>query len=619
MLVGKLGTQASGRGVIERYEMGNLGTKVAGLGLTCFAVACGSESPGGGETAAGGGGAAVTGGTAGVGGLGAGTGGIPESGGMGPAGGSGASGGLGVSGGASTSGGGGTGGMVVGSGGGGVSGGTGGAGAGGGTGGVGAGGSTGGVGAGGSTGGVGAATSSGGAATGGSAPVERPGLVTSGPGSYWQEGEPTVGGGNASIAVDENATYQTWIGFGGTFNEAGWDALAELDPAEIDLALRLLFDAREGAHFAWGRIPIGASDYAMDRYTLAETPNDYAMDSFSIDRDRQRLIPYIKAAQAVNPELQFWGSPWSPPAWMKDSNNINGTDPNETFTSHMLSDAQTLQAYALYFARFVEEYAGEGIHIDHVQPQNEPGYATRYPSCLWDPGLLGTFVGEYLGPTFQSRGLDTEIWFGTLSNADTYNDHMGGLTGTAAGYTVGVGLQWNTMGHVQTLSNQGYLVMQTEHKCGNYPWESATFNPDSPPNDHAYAVESWGLIRDWLNAGVHIYSAWNMVLDTAGQNLDEYRAWPQNALLVVDRSAKTLTATPAYYVFRHLSYFIDPGAVRLGTSGGDAVAFRNPDGSVVTVVHNSGSQAAQTTVAVGGTTLQFQVPGQGWATVNWEG
>jgi glucosylceramidase len=161
--------------------------------------------------------------------------------------------------------------------------------------------------------------------------------------------------------------------------------------------------------------------------------------------------------------------------------------------------------------------------------------------------------------------------------------------------------------------------MQTEHKCGNYPWESATFNPDSPPNDYAYAEESWGLIRDWINAGVNAYSAWNMVLDTQGQNLDVERPWPQNALLTVDRASKQLTATPAYYVFRHLSYFVDPGATRVQVSGSnDALAFVNPDGSIATIIHNGGGQASQMTLGVDGSTLQFQVPARGWATVLWQ-
>ena len=111
------------------------------------------------------------------------------------------------------------------------------------------------------------------------------------------------------------------------------------------------------------------------------------------------------------------------------------------------------------------------------------------------------------------------------------------------------------------------------------------------------------------------YSAWNMVLDTTGKNLDAQRPWPQNALLIVNRDTNMLIETPAYYVFRHLSYFVDPGAVRAGLSGGDALAFRNSDGGIVTVVHNSATQDAATSVSMGGKTFQVMVPAQGFATL----
>jgi glucosylceramidase len=134
------------------------------------------------------------------------------------------------------------------------------------------------------------------------------------------------------------------------------------------------------------------------------------------------------------------------------------------------------------------------------------------------------------------------------------------------------------------------------------------------PNDQAYAVESWGLIRDWIRAGVTAYSAWNMVLDTVGVGIDSTRVWPQDALLIVDTSARKLIVTPAYYVFRHVSQFVAPGAKVVSTSGGDALAFKNPDGSLVAVIHNTGS-ARTMTVALGGNKLQFAMPGDGWATV----
>ena len=447
-------------------------------------------------------------------------------------------------------------------------------------------------------------------------PIARPGLVTSGPNGYWQEGEWTeMGGGNADITVNENDPHQEWLGFGGTFNEAGWKALEILDASERDRAVRLLFDEREGAGLDWGRIPMGSSDYATSRYSYSETADDWEMDHFSIERDKKMLIPYIKAALAFKPDVRLWGSPWSPPAWMKNGNDLNG--------GSMKNDPQVLQAHALYFARFVEEYANEGLTIDHVQPQNEPGYETRYPSCSWGANdtitggqtYLGTFVADYLGPTFEARSLNTEIWFGTLSNDKTVDAYLSGFTDAARSRVVGVGLQWNTMNQVAQFA-KNLLVMQTEHKCGNYHWLDG-FNPDRPPNDHAYGVESWGLIRDWLKAGVHVYMAWNMILDEKGHNLDPQRPWPQNALLYVDQGSATLVLTPTYYVFRHLSYYVDAGAVRLGMSGiDDSLAFKNPDGSIVAVVHNSGGQVRNTTLSAGGKTVQFEIPASGWASVH---
>jgi glucosylceramidase len=199
----------------------------------------------------------------------------------------------------------------------------------------------------------------------------------------------------------------------------------------------------------------------------------------------------------------------------------------------------------------------------------------------------------------------------------------------------GFGVQWNLQAAVATLAAKA-PVMQTEHRCGNYnfegpSWDKSRYSASKPQNDHLYGEESWQLIRDWIVAGVNSYSAWNMVLDTVGKSLD---GWPQNALLVVDRSAKTLTRTAAYYVFRHFSATIAPGATRIGASvSGDAYkgvnnnawnalnafAFKNPDGTIVVQVYNKGASSTKTTVGVGSTLsqslYQFDVPAHGWATL----
>jgi glucosylceramidase len=411
------------------------------------------------------------------------------------------------------------------------------------------------------------------------------------------------------VTVNEDTTAQTWDGFGGSFSEAGWDVLQLLTPAERDHALTLLF-GMDGARFAFGRVPIGANDYAIERYTLNENAGDYAMDMFSVDHDKQYIIPYVQAALALKPDVRLWASPWTPPTWMKTNTAFDG--------GSMKEDDETLAAHALYLAKFVEEYAKLGIKIEAVHPQNEPNYETRYPSCLWSAELYTKFIRDFLGPTFVSRKVDAKIYLGTMSNADAGKDGtiISTVTADAAAmqYVKGFGLQWNMIASVASLESTHLPIVQTEHKCGNYPWEGG-FNADQPPNDHAYGVESWGLIVDWINAGATSYSAWNMVLDTKGHNSDMTRPWPQNALLIVDRTQKTLTPTPAYYVFRHLSEFVDPGAKRVGTTGGDALAFKNPDGTLVAVMYNSGA-AKQSVVALGGKKYRLDMPGNGWATVN---
>lgn len=440
-----------------------------------------------------------------------------------------------------------------------------------------------------------------------------PTLITSGQGNYWVVGEVTEGAGSATVTVNEDQTFQNWIGFGGTFNEAGWDALKEVSAEDRDLAIRLLFDKTDGIGFTHGRIPVGSSDYGLDRYSLAETPNDYEMANFSIDRDLQDLIPYIHAALAVNPDIKFWASPWSPPPWMKDNNAFD--------RGNMKSDGQTLAAHALYLARFVEEYAAEGIVIEAIHPQNEPGYAQDYPSCLWSGSLMASYIADHLGPLFAERLPDTEVWLGTMSNpndSSIVSAVMGNAT--AQGFVKGIALQWG-MGDgnlpSQYASQYQIPIMQSEHKCGNYPWEGG--NANLAPNDHAYAEESWGFFKNWIGKNVNAYMAWNMVLDTVGRNLDMVRPWAQNALLAVDRNSGVLKITPTYYLFRHMGQYIEPGAVRVGTQGGDALAFKNPDGSIVTVMFNQSQQAADTTLSVAGATLQFTIPARGWATVNWQG
>ena len=203
---------------------------------------------------------------------------------------------------------------------------------------------------------------------------------------------------------------------------------------------------------------------------------------------------------------------------------------------------------------------------------------------------------------------------GTLSNpsGDAAIGQMVLQDSTAKGYVQAIGVQWgmSDANQVTTLKGLagGISIWLSETKCGG------TIGSTAPaPNDFSYGHDTWGYITGAIKNGLTAYNAWNMVLDRVGKGIDTTRDWAQNALLVAN--AGTLTATPTYYVFRHLSQYVAPGATVVGTTGGDAVAFKNPDGSLVAVMFNSGAANSNYVVAIGGKKVQFAMPANGWATV----
>jgi len=282
----------------------------------------------------------------------------------------------------------------------------------------------------------------------------------------------------------------------------------------------------------------------------------------------------------------------------------------------MKSDDATLKAFALYLVKFVQAYAAEGINVEIVSPQNEPNYQQNYPSCHWDTSVFVTFVGKYLGPALTTANLTTRVMDGTLSNPSGDAQIGQGVLqdATAKGYVKSIGVQWGMAdsGPVNTLKGLAGSIplWLSETKCGGSIGSTAP-----APNDFNYGRDTWGYISGAIKNGLTAYNAWNMVLDQGGLGIDDTRKWPQNALLVA--ASGTVTATPAYYVFRHFSQFVDPGAKRVDATGGDAIAFKNPDGSLVAVMFNSGSANNSYVVSIGGKKLLFAMPASGWATVKY--
>jgi glucosylceramidase len=423
--------------------------------------------------------------------------------------------------------------------------------------------------------------------------------------------KPTAGAGvNASITVRADQRRQTITGFGGAFNEQGWEALGVLADAEREAALRALFDRETGLGFDYCRLPIGASDYAVDRYTLDESPGDYTMAHFSLARDEQRLIPYVKAAQRVRPDLEFWASAWTPPTWLKTPPGFDG--------GAFRDEPAAYAAYALYLARFVEGYGKQGIPISMLVPQNEPAERTHYPSCAWRPEQYVTFLRDHVGPLFKQRGLKTQLFVGTINREDW--DVFSVLRDAgAAPYISGVALQWGGLAHAAPIhaARPELPIMQSETECGNKAWQPGA-DPARAGNDFAYAVHTWRKFRDFFRAGASSYMLWNMVLDEQGQNIDTHSPWAQNSAIFVDRRTKRVVYTPMFWATKHFSRGVARGAKLVASDSAyeDQLAFVNPDGSVVVELMNAGETSVSLNVVVGKQSRDVSLPPRSFATLS---
>lgn len=410
---------------------------------------------------------------------------------------------------------------------------------------------------------------------------------------------------------------QTIDGFGACFNEQGWQALSALKTADRETLLHDFFEKDAGANFSICRMPIGANDYALDWYSHNETPGDFAMSNFSIERDRKALIPYIMAARAIRLDLALWASPWSPPTWMKTNGHYacaaprpgapgNGIRPDQVRKEGedtFIQEERYFRAYALYFQRFVEEYGRLGVKIGMVMPQNEFNSPQAFPSCTWTPEGLARFL-PFLGEAMGRTG--TDIFLGTLERSDpNLFERVHADTHTRR-LIRGAGVQWAGRQAAPFIhrAHPDLKIYQTEQECGN------------GLNDWRFARYSWTMMKDFMRAGASVYDYWNPVTPTGGVST---WGWPQNSMVSVDLASGAYTINPDYYVFKHLSHFVKPGARRIGTSSiagyDNILAFRNPDGGSVIVVQNDMTEAMPLHITIGPDTFRCVLPADSFNTL----
>jgi glucosylceramidase len=415
-----------------------------------------------------------------------------------------------------------------------------------------------------------------------------------------------------TITVNPTTTYQTMMGFGGSFTESAADAMNALtDPVVHQQAIDAYFGPT-GANYSVCRAQIGASDFSDNLYSFDDQNGDFSLANFSVQHDVNTIIKYIKDAMTRNPNLRVFGSPWSAPAWMKTNNNMD----NGGF---LKSDAQTQNAWALYFVKYVQQYKLQGVPIWGITIQNEPQATQTWPSMIFDYTQEHDFLKNYLGPTLAASGLGPDklavmFWdhnkdkMVDWANA-FYNDPI------TSAMVWGEAIHWysgDNFDNVATVYNnfKGRHILATEQCLTGGP------HPGDYSGAESYAHDIYG---DILN-GCEGWVDWNLALNTqGGPNVSSN--WCSAGILV-NTGAHTFSLNPIYYYMVQFSKYCRPGAVRIGatasgTNAPEVMAFKNPDSSIVVIAHNAGNASYTARVVNGSNQVEYSTTAQSMDDFYW--
>lgn len=434
-----------------------------------------------------------------------------------------------------------------------------------------------------------------------------------------------------TVTVDPSLHYQRMAGFGASITDSSASVLSSLDPATRTATMRDLF-VRDGLSVL--RQPLGSSDfvdgphYTFDDVAPGET--DYDLSHFSIDHDKAQILPLLREAKDLNPDLEVIGTPWSTPAWMKTNDSLVG--------GRLIDDPKVYDAYARYLVKSVQAYRDAGVPLYALTIQNEPQNRTPsgYPGTDM-PVRQEAAVIERLGPALAAAGLHTKI----LGYDHNWSEHPNDIANTPPGedpeteYPTLL-LQSGAGRRLAGTAFHCYAGDQTRmtalhhafpHKGIWFTECSGSHGPSDPPAQVFRDTLTWharnltlGVPRNWAKTVV----TWNLALRPDGG--------PHNGGcdtctgVVTVHDAHTVTRNAEYYTLGHLARFVQPGAWRVasssfGTTGWNGMvmdaAFENPDGSRVLVVHNEHDDPRSFAVAEGDHSFDYTLPGGALATFVW--
>jgi len=411
-----------------------------------------------------------------------------------------------------------------------------------------------------------------------------------------------------SLVVDDRIRYQSIEGFGGAFTEAGAVTLQKMPPEKQEEMLRAYFDPQLGNGYSLCRTHINSCDFALGNYAYTEVEGDTCLEHFTIERDRQALIPMISRAREISGNsFKLFASPWSPPAWMKTTGQMN--------RGGKLKD-EYREAWARYYARYINEYAREGIPIWGLTVQNEPEAVQSWDSCIYTADEERIFVRDFLGPTLASAGLgDVKIIIWDHNRDELYARAKGVLDDPeAARYVWGVGFHWYMADKFENVALvhdafPGLALLLTEACVEHGPHQGEWSSGERYARSVVQDLNHWAA--GWVD--------WNLILDQQGgpNHVGNYCSAP----IIADTISGNVYYQSSYYYLGHFSRFIRPGAQRVLCATNrdelEATAAINPDGSLTAIALNRTDQDITFDLIHNDLTARIVCPTHGIITAVW--
>jgi len=385
------------------------------------------------------------------------------------------------------------------------------------------------------------------------------------------------------VFVDATKKFQSIIGIGGGLTDAAAETFAKLPQTAQQEFLTALYDAQKGIGYSFGRTSINSCDFSSDTYSYV-ADKDTALSTFSVNHDMKYRIPFIKQVlNKVGGFLPIYVTPWSPPAWMKDNND-------------MLHGGSLLPQYrhvwANYYIKFIQTYEAQGIPVWGLSIQNEPLAKQTWESCLYTTADERDFIKDFLGPALQKAGMADKKLLIWDHNRDLVYERVSGILSDpdAAKYVWGIAFHW-----YETWTKNNMMFDNVRRVYEAFPDKPLVFSEGCIEQYDKAKLDEWGLgekygismINDFNN-GTAAWCDWNVLLDDNGgpNHVGNFCFAPVHA----DIQAGKLIYTNIYYYIGHFSKFVRPGARRIITSSNRdgllTTAFLNTDGKIAVIVMN---------------------------------